>query len=168
MTIAKRMLILLAVPLLVLVGLGIFVRMQLARIEVHSRFMAESQIVSLAVLGNISRSFTELRVNVRSYLLSTDKADVTRLLRQYSGSLVTDDRDRRLLNEDRTLSREWIAGSEKIISLAGAGRREDARLLMLSGPIADLGGSLSKVSSEWIQHNEWTEVVEVGLVAIAG
>jgi len=51
MTIAKRLMILLAVPLLILVALGFFVRTQLARIEVQSRFLAETQIGSLAVLA---------------------------------------------------------------------------------------------------------------------
>lgn len=74
MTIGKRLIILLAVPLLILVGLGIFIRTQLASIEGHTRFLAETQVVSLAVLGNIARQATELRVEVRSYLLVDDQA----------------------------------------------------------------------------------------------
>ena len=68
MTIAKRLILLLAVPLLALLGLGIFSRLQLANIEERSRFVAESQVESLAMLGNVSRSFAELRVYVRSHL----------------------------------------------------------------------------------------------------
>ena len=73
MTIAKRLIILLAVPLVALLGLGVFTRLQLAEIEARSRFVAESRIVALATLGNLSRSFSELRVNVRSHLLATDR-----------------------------------------------------------------------------------------------
>ena len=75
MTIAKRLIILLAVPLVALVGLGVFTRLQLAQIEARSRFVAESRIVALATLGNLSRSFAELRVNVRSHLLATTDAE---------------------------------------------------------------------------------------------
>jgi len=57
MTIAKRLIVLLAVPLPILVGLGIFVAIQLARIEDRSRFVAETQIGSLAAMENTSRSF---------------------------------------------------------------------------------------------------------------
>ena len=71
MTIAKRLIILLTVPLVALVGLGVFTRLQLAQIEARSRFVAESRIVALATLGNLSRGFAELRVNVRSHLLAT-------------------------------------------------------------------------------------------------
>ena len=74
MTIAKRLIVLLAVPLAALVGLGVFTRLQLERIEARSRFVAESRIVALATLGNLSRSFAELRVNLRSHLLATTDA----------------------------------------------------------------------------------------------
>src|SRR5512140_1161760 len=109
MTIAKRLIILLAVPLVALLGLGVFTRLQLSKVETRSRFVAETQIGSLAALGNISRSFSELRVNVRSYLLATNQseqakarsafdageAEVQRLLRQYADSLISDEQDRR-------------------------------------------------------------------------
>ena len=166
MTIAKRLVILLTVPLLILVGLGIFVRAQLASIEGKSAFLA-TQTESLAVLGNISRSFTELRVNVRGFLLTEDKAeqsraqalftedkaDVIRLLGQYADTLVTGDRDRRLMEEYRNATREWIASAEKVMSLAAEGHREEA-IRMLNGPVSEIGMRLSKVSGEWIQHNE--------------
>src|SRR6185436_8090884 len=128
MTIAKRLIILLTVPLAALVGLGIFTRLQLAQIEAHSRFVAESRFVALATLGNLSRSFAELRVNLRSHLLATtdaqrtdarrlfddDEQDVTRLIREYADGLVLGDKDRRLLDEYQNLSREWITGAKQI------------------------------------------------------
>ena len=112
MTIARRLIILLTVPLLALVGLGVFTRLQLAEIEARSRFVAESRVVALATLGNLSRGFSELRVNVRSHLLATDDAqreaaralfdederDVNRLLQEYADRLVIGDKDRRLLD----------------------------------------------------------------------
>lgn len=76
MTIAKRLLILVAVPLLALIGLGVFSRLQLANIEARSRFVAENQVVGLATLGNISRGIAELRVNMRSFLLATNQAEL--------------------------------------------------------------------------------------------
>jgi len=63
--------------LVTLVALGVFTALQLAKIESRSRFVAESRIVALATLGNLSRSFAELRVNVRSYLLATNDAQRT-------------------------------------------------------------------------------------------
>ena len=48
MTIAKRLIILLALPWLVLVGLGVLNRFQLAKVETRVRFAGEFQIKSLA------------------------------------------------------------------------------------------------------------------------
>src|SRR5512137_309663 len=102
MTIAKRLVILLAVPLVALLGLGVFTRLQLSKVEARSRFVAESRIGALATLGNLSRSTAELRVDLRSHLLATnqtqraatraafdeDERDVTRLLQRYADNLV--------------------------------------------------------------------------------
>jgi two-component system sensor histidine kinase/response regulator len=169
MTIAKRLIILLTVPLLALVGLGIFTRLQLAKIEARSRFVAESRIVGLATLGNLSRSFAELRVNVRSHLLATndaqraaaraafdeDEQDVHRLLQHYADRLVLGDRERRLLGEFQTLSREWLVGAKQAMSLVNEGRGREA-VALLNGRVVDLGLRLSTVSNEWIAYNEET------------
>ncbi len=167
MTIARRLLLLVAVPLLILGGLGLFIHRQLESIETRTRFVAESQIGSLAALGNITRSFTEMRVNVRNALLTDDpaelararaafdedRAEVERLLRHYADTLVTDDRDRRLLNEYRDSSAAWATGAEEVFSLAAAGRRGEADAL-LNGPLMEISLRLSKVSKEWIAYNE--------------
>ncbi len=167
MTIAKRLIILLTVPLLALVGLGVFSRLQLAKIEARSRFVAESRIVALATLGNLSLSFAELRVNVRSYLLAADDAqraaaraafaeeeqDVTRLLRDYADNLVLNDKERRLLGEYQTLCRDWVAGAKQVMVLADEGRGGEAAA-PLNARVADLGHRLSQVSSEWIAQTE--------------
>ena len=167
MTIAKRLIILLGVPLVALLGLGLFTRLQLSRIEARSRFVAESRIVALATLGNLSRHFAELRVNIRSYLLATDDAtrksaraafeeddaEVNRLLQEYADRLVLNSRDQRLLEEYRSLSREWTAGARQVIALFDAGRRDEA-VDLLNRRVTALGFELSKVSNEWIDSDE--------------
>ncbi len=167
MTIAKRLALLLALPLMALLGLGIFTRYQLSKIEERSRFVAESRIEALATLGNLSRSFVELRVDVRVYLLATaetertaarasfdeDERELNRLLKHYADDLVSSNQGRRHLGEFQTLSWEWIAGARQIMSLADAGRRDEA-LTLLNGKTGTIGEQLGKVSSEWIQNNE--------------
>ena len=161
------MIVLLTVPLAALVGLGVFTRLQLAQIEARSRFVAESRIVALATLGNLSRSFAELRVNLRSHLLATtdarrtaarrlfddDERDVNRLMQEYADGLILGDKDRRLLDEYQSVSREWIAGAKQTMSLADEGRVAEA-LALFNGRIAELGLRLSKVSNEWIAYDQ--------------
>jgi signal transduction histidine kinase/DNA-binding response OmpR family regulator/HPt (histidine-containing phosphotransfer) domain-containing protein/HAMP domain-containing protein len=167
MTIARRLIILVAVPLLTLIGLGIFTLLQLAEIETRTRFVAETQVRSLAVLGNISRTFAELRVSSRGYLLRRDHAEqdaarnsfrtnaanFTKLFREYADTLVSDDKDRRMLEEYRDLSREYIEGADKVMDLTDAGHRDEALALVL-GPQSALGNRIGKASAEWISHNE--------------
>jgi two-component system sensor histidine kinase/response regulator len=180
MTIAKRLLILLTVPLVAVVGLGVFTSLQLAKMEARSRFVAESRIVALATLGNLSRSFAELRVNVRSHLLATndaqraearaffdeDERDLNRLLQEYADHLVLGDKDRRLLSDYQTFTREWIAGAKQLMSLADEGRVADA-LALFNGTIGELGLRLSKVSNEWIAYDQETATA-AGKESIAG
>ena len=166
MTIARRLTLLVAVPLLVLVGLWTFTRVQLMDIERHTRFVAETQVASLAALGHISQSFAELRQGLRDDLLTKDKseqarirvafqaqkADLNQRLRQYSETLISDAKDKSLTEEYRNLSGQWTAGAERVMALAEAGRRDDA--LVLLGQQWVLGEHLAKTSSDWIGYNE--------------
>jgi len=167
MTIAKRLIILLAVPLLALLGLGVFTRLQMSKIEERNRFVAETQVGSLVALADISRTLAELRVDVRDYLLTTNMANqakaraafdaadanMTRLLANYADRLISDDQDRRQLDEFRGSSREWIQEARQVMTLASEGRHDEARSLLESN-MGQLGDRLTGVSSEWIQHNE--------------
>ena len=74
MTIAKRLVLLLAVPLLVILSLGVATRMEMARVEQSTRFVAETRVVALARLGDISRTFADMRVAIRGFLLDPDPA----------------------------------------------------------------------------------------------
>ena len=167
MSIGKRLVLLLAVPLLGLVGFGIFLRIELELIERRIRFAAETQVESLAVLANLSRAIAEMRINLRSFLVVTDpaqkenaksafdvdEAETTQLLQRYADGLVTGDRDRRFLEETRDLSREWIDGARKVMTLSVEGRHEEATALLV-GSGARMGLRLSAISKDWIRHNE--------------
>ena len=168
MTIARRLSVLLAIPLLALVGMGIFNRLQTADIETRSRFIAALQIPSLATLGDISRALEAVRVELRDYVLAVtetkraaiktdferDEAELSRLLNHYEQQLISDERDRGLLDRYRNLHREWLVGAREIMSLAAAGRREEAGSAMLGTAMEGLGKQLSVASAEWIRHNE--------------
>src|SRR5258706_3297707 len=155
MTIARRLIFLPAFPLLAMVGVGIFTRMQLAQIEARTRFVAESRISALATLGNISRGFTEMRVNVRGYLLAgtprerdevrlsfdSREKDVTRLLQHYADDLVFSNQGRRFLAEFQILGRQWTAGARQVMDLADKSGRDEA-IALLNGEVTELGNHL--------------------------
>src|SRR3954469_7431679 len=182
MTIARRLLVLLAVPLLTLVGIGLFTRAQLARIEDRTRFVAESRVRALTVLADISRSFAELRINLRTQLLASDDAnrararaafdenrtELSRLLADYADTRSTSDHGRRLLNDFRSGSERWIANAELAMAAADAGRHEEAASLLFGASIAGLGGTVNTLALEWIKYNEQiaTDAGQAALTAI--
>ena len=168
MTIAKRLVLLLAVPILALLALGVFTRLQLTSIENQSRFMADLQIPSLATLGNISRAYAELRVHLRNHVLATsdaerakvrsafdqDEAVFGRLLDDYERRLISDDRDRRLLNDYRTQYRVWLKRANEVMALSAGGRAEDASALLRDTETLEMGERLNTAAAEWIRVNE--------------
>lgn len=167
MTISKRLIILLAVPIASLLGLGLFLRLQLSNIEERSRFVSENQIGCLAALGNISRTLAEMRVNVRSFLLAEDQAqrqaaraafdederELAALLQKYGDTLISSERDRRLYGDYKDLSRTWIVDARQIMSLSEQGGRDEA-FKLYKDTMTGIGIKLSQVSKDWIQHNE--------------
>ena len=111
MTIGKRLIVLVAVPLVALLVFGMFARVRLSEIEERSRFVAETQLGSVTALGGLAASFAELRVSVRNTLLAADQSEraaaraafdendrtLSQLLQQYGASSISDERDRQLL-----------------------------------------------------------------------
>jgi two-component system, sensor histidine kinase and response regulator len=166
MTIARRLIILVASPLLILAALGIFNRWELNLLERRSRFVAENQVTSLATLGKIHRTYTEIRVAIRGALLVSDgaeqekirkiygskKEELDALLGQYAASLISDDRDRRLLEEYKDRLAEYQTGAEKVLSLAAEGRHQEAMSFLQ--PLSEIGERLGKVSDDWINYHE--------------
>jgi PAS domain S-box-containing protein len=167
MTISKRLIILLGVPLLAIAGLGVLSALQLSELATRSRYVAEKQIPSLAMLGNITRTFVDIRVNVRDHLLTTNpsgRADarskftqneqqLTQLLNQYADTMLSDEQDRRLLNDYRKQIGDYVDGAKQVMELAEQGRRDEA-IDLLDGRIATIAEHLGKASIEWIQYNE--------------
>ena len=179
MTIARRLLVLLTVPLLALLGISVFAGVKLGDIETRSRDVGESRIQALATLGNLARAFSELRVNLRSHLLATseerralarasfehDERDVTRLLEAYADQLVLDDKDRRLLGEFQGLSREYVVTAREVMALSDQGRHPEA-LARFDSAIDSVGVRLSGVSNEWIAHDQQAAIA-AGAASIA-
>jgi signal transduction histidine kinase/DNA-binding response OmpR family regulator/HPt (histidine-containing phosphotransfer) domain-containing protein/CHASE3 domain sensor protein len=167
MTIAQRLLVLLSIPLLTLVGLGIFMKIRLDQIEQRGRFVAETQITSLKVAATILHTIEDLRTDARGYLLAEDagirserlkgfqenKAAVNKLVDQYTDTLIVDDRDRRLTQEVRERIREWEAGAEQAMALAAAGDRKGVAALE-ARTLTPVGEQVDSLINDWLHHNE--------------
>jgi signal transduction histidine kinase/DNA-binding response OmpR family regulator/HPt (histidine-containing phosphotransfer) domain-containing protein/HAMP domain-containing protein len=167
MTIAKRLLVLLSIPLVMLIALGIFVNSRLDQIDERSRFVAQTQIGSLALSATIMELFGEMRADARSYMLADEagsrgqlqkvferkKAELARLMRQYEDSFVADDRDRALATQVRERTREWILVAEQAMGAATAGDHHAAAALV-SQRLTPLGEEAGARMADWMRHNE--------------
>jgi methyl-accepting chemotaxis protein len=156
-----------AVPLLALIVLGGILILQLNTIEDRGRYVAELQLPSVVVIGNITRKHAELRVDLRDYLLAAGDKEraavmdrflatakiLDSLLDHYSDTLISDERDRRLLGEYRQISLMWLSEAKTLIAIFGAGRREEAmdRLVRI---LPELGERSHKTAIAWAEYNE--------------
>jgi HAMP domain-containing protein len=167
MSIAKSLILLLAIPLLALVGLGYLVTDQLARIDSHGRFMT-LQVRNLTALGYITHCFEEARVSVRTYLLADDKvaqvraeaslrtnqAELKRLVAQYAESLISNEEDRDMCSRFAESSRMWSAEVDEVVALAARGRRDEAIVRMLAPTMVNQGQTSADRLQAWIRLNE--------------
>src|SRR5207342_1696551 len=69
----------------------------------------------------------------------TRQTEVARLLRQYADEMVSEDKDRRLLDDFRAAHAEWTAVAESVLSLADSEHPEDAAALLHGPHMAELG-----------------------------
>ena len=168
MTIARRLLILLGVPLLALATIGFFLWRQLAAIEDGTLTVAEKRTESLQLVGNISRGYTEGRV-LRQELpprpdaggeelpalasFAETRKEVAALLERYGDAAISGDRDRRFYDEYRRLSGEWAAGAERSWrSRSRAGSRRPSRTW--EGARRRSARSWARSRPSWIRNNE--------------
>ncbi|HEY7515514.1 MAG TPA: MCP four helix bundle domain-containing protein, partial [Vicinamibacteria bacterium] len=166
MTIARRILLLAGATPLVLVTLGVFNQIELARVERRNRTVVEKQVPSLSLLGNVSLTFEQMRVALRDHMLADSarqgstrgafarrEVELTGLLRQYADALVSDDEDRRHFDEFRTASAAWSKDAQEMMSLVESGRRDEAKVL-LDGRAFQNGVRAGEALLEWIGHNQ--------------
>ena len=73
---------------------------------------------------------------------------------RYERNLVSEDRDRRLLKDYRGQYRDWLDRAKQIMSLADAGRREEAGEMLRETSTSELGERLNSSAVEWIRLNE--------------
>ena len=167
MTIAKRLILLAIVPLVAMVGIGNLTRLELREIGAIGRMVAEDQVKSLSFLGNITRAYMELAVNVQGRIFGWEKRKHARaqarfqelrdnlhqLLNRYGDQFVTDAVDRRMMGEFDDLTDQWLSYAETCLTLNEDGKTDEA-LEILLGPMRDLRERIIKLSGKWIQHNQ--------------
>ena len=168
MTIARRLMLLMAVPLVAFVGFGFFVRAQIDKVETSSRFVGDTQVPSLVALTQILSRFEEARLSLRTHLLAAgdepraeaaaallkNQEELNRLLAGYMTTLISSDEDRRLCATFQDLARQWSVEAGRLVRLTAQGHRGEAMKGMSSGAMADFGVRAGLVMRDWLNLNE--------------
>ncbi|RKT58663.1 methyl-accepting chemotaxis protein [Azonexus fungiphilus] len=167
MTIAKRLMILIAIAVtgLLIVAAAGFSQMQ--KIEEELLAVNDNTIPSILTLEEASRNFLRLRTRVLNHILTTDPAkmreheeklaeyrrDIQQHLDDYK-KLLSDDEDRRLLEAEQQALSSYFAEMEKVIAASAANRNDEARdlagavLAKQANVVADLFEKHMKYNSE--------------------
>ena len=148
LTVAKKMALLAAAALIgiiLLAGLGQY---QMSSVFNAANYGNENTVPSIRTLSAAIEEFGRIRVRVYRLILNTDEKAMTKLeddirssresfeksLKAYE-SMVSDDKDKTLLAEDRKLSAEYMLTLDQIITNVRAGKREQLQNQKQSAPL---------------------------------
>jgi methyl-accepting chemotaxis protein len=166
MTVAKRLYLLIfsaAIGLVVLAGLGYY---QIDKVFESANYGNANTVPSLTVLNNAMKSFSQVRVRLYRHVLNTDASKMDEIeskikeaqdataeaFKKYE-PLISDDKDRQLLEANKALFAEYNQAIVPVLRLSRDNRTEQARDLMTvkAAPIAE---KLNSAIEELIDYNE--------------
>jgi methyl-accepting chemotaxis protein len=169
MTIAQRLYLQITITVLALAGLVGFGMYQMGRVYDNTNYTNVNVIPSLLVLNEAYRGYSQMRVGVWQYLISTKpdvRADLAKriaagrkrivdALDKYEATFVADDKDRGLLAADRAALAVYDSYRDKAIAMADADQMAEAADLLTVNQ-----ASFSKISEAFEAHSKYN--AEIG------
>lgn len=140
MTIAQRLYLLMgsAIAGLVLIaGMGLY---QMGKVYDGANFGNMNTVPSLADLHNVATNFGSVRISMYQHVLATESSQMDAIeikikeqrvavesaLKKYEQNDAANDKDRQMLNEDRTALDAYFGASEKVIALSRMQKQKEA------------------------------------------
>jgi methyl-accepting chemotaxis protein len=165
LTIKKKIFILAGSGLLGVLLLAVFSEQQMASVYERANYANVNSVPSILVMDRALRAFGDLRLTTTRHILNTDESKMAELdadirksremleteLKDYE-SLVSDEKDRQFLAEDRAVVAEYFPANDQVLLLSRANKNEQARALQEKNrPIAD------KVKAALEKHMRYNE-----------
>jgi len=160
MTIAKKMILLMASALLGIFLLAGTAQYQMGRVFDSANYANVNVVPSLQLLLDANTALGNMRTQVWQHLAITDKTlhaeldqkiaqnrqKIDDALGKYERELLADEKDRALVGAVRAAFRDYITLTEKALALSRAGQGEQAKELILSNQatIARIGDAFSE------------------------
>lgn len=166
MTILQRLSLLVGIAfvgLMALAGNGIY---QIGNVFEKANFSNINTVPSMLVLGETSKRFGQLRVRVYRHVLNTDATKMEEIevkikeaqdgiekgLNEYiSRGLAADDKDRGMIETERSILKDYLSGIEAVLALSRVNKLEEARDLLAKG--AATAEKLNSAFEEQLQYN---------------
>ena len=165
MTVTKKMILLVLSALLGIVGLSATSIYQTGRVFESANYGNVNTVPSLTVINKAMHTFAQQRLRIHRHLLVRDAAQMAEVeagllkarseldeaLKQYE-LLVSDDRDRQFLAQERALFAEYKAANDEILALSRQNKSAEATLSL--NKHADIASKLNQTFEEHIAYNE--------------
>ena len=143
MTVAQRLYLLMGAAisgLVLIAGLGMY---QMSNIFEAANYSNVNTVPSLLTLDSAITEFGRLRVRTYRHVLNTDEAQMAEIergiksaqdgleqsLKKYE-ELISDDKDKALLQADLSASHDYLKGLDEVLNLSRRNKNEDARNLL--------------------------------------
>jgi methyl-accepting chemotaxis protein len=163
MTVAKKMLSLVATALIGLIGLAGLGQWQMNRVYTTTNFTNINSIPAILALDLANSGLSELRVNVYRHIMLADsgkKAEIEQKMADARTTIeqgmkayeptIADEKDRQLFVADSAALAEYDTLREKILTLSRAGRNDEARDLIMGNQAI-----LAKVGEALGEHRQY-------------
>jgi methyl-accepting chemotaxis protein len=165
MTVGKKMALLILAALLGVLGLTLLGVRQMNQVYSAADYGNVNSVPSMLVLARNIEQFNRQRVRLSRYLMLDEQAKLVELEGKISDSrrkveegftsyeaLISDDRDRRFLDEEKTGFAEYERHALEFMALVKAGKRADATAVFLT--LAPEAEKLNNILNEHLTYNE--------------
>ncbi|MGE5493290.1 MAG: methyl-accepting chemotaxis protein [Actinomycetota bacterium] len=165
MTISKRLYLLTYSIILGLVLIGILGLSMTEKVYLAANYGNENTVPSLVALNKAMKAFGQERVRIYRHVLTSDPAKKSELDAQIEVAtkdreaafkeyepLVSDDKDREMLAQDKSLAADYDAGVKEALDFSRKGQSEQALAVLVKlSPVAE---RLNATISEHFAHND--------------
>ncbi len=138
--IAKKLYAMIFIAMLGMVGIAGLSQYQMEKIYDAGNYTTINTVPSILAISDALTSFYSIRVSVRDHALTTDSAKIAKLdsiiqsdketitkaLRKYEDTLISNDEDKRLTEIDQVLIKEYLAGLDQALSLSRQNKKDEA------------------------------------------
>jgi methyl-accepting chemotaxis protein len=165
LTIKKKILVLAGSGLLGVLLLAGFGQIEMAKVYERANYANLNSVPSILLIDRAIRSFEDIRLSTTRHILNTDEAKMAEIdsdlrrgrdllekeLKDYEG-LVSDDKDKQLLADDRSIAAEYFSANDQVLLLSRANKNDQARILQEKNrPIAE---RLKAALGQHMRYNE--------------